>query len=134
MPPCFSQSALVVYWLRSEPEGLAAGDEVELEPPPVELEVPLEPPVEVEPLPPVAPDDPDGALDPELLPVEPLPLLLPPAATRAGVSAMIPASRRPSIFAMSTLLLGVMCCGERCSAIHAPPTCRRSRSEPGGRL
>ena len=69
MPPCFSQSACVLKVDRSEPDGLADGDELLPLP-----EEPLEPELgmllEPEPLPEL-PDVPDGV---EPLPLPPLPV------------------------------------------------------------
>jgi hypothetical protein len=105
-PPAFSQSAWVLYCEKS-PEvddelgvGLAEGEA------PAPLGEP-EPPLEVGP-PPLVPELPDGAPEPEP-PAAPLPLPLPLplcAATSAGVSVMIPTSRRPRNLVMIELLQG----------------------------
>ena len=103
IPPAFSQSACVRYWLKSLDEpllpGLADGDPVlpegladgaEEPDPDVPVDVPLPEPVApvvpdgVEPAPPVAP---------------PLPLL--PAAASAGVSIMTPTIREARSLVMS---------------------------------
>jgi hypothetical protein len=96
IPPAFSQSAFVVYWLKSPDvelelgEGLADGEAPD----------PDVPPPDVDPPEPAAPDVPDGAPEPEP-PAAPLPLPEPVwAATSAGVSAIIATSRAAKTFVM----------------------------------
>ncbi|HEY7518879.1 MAG TPA: hypothetical protein VIE36_11360 [Methylomirabilota bacterium] len=118
MPPAFSQSACVVYWLKSPDvelelgEGLADGDapdplgeaDGDAPDPLGAVDAPPEvPPPDVVPPEPVAPDVPDGALEP-VPPAAPLPLPPPEpvwAATIAGVSAITATSRAAKSFVMS---------------------------------
>jgi hypothetical protein len=95
-PPAFSQSAWVVYFVKSLelPDGLAEG----------ELDEPLDAPGEVlVPVPEAGPelappDDPEGVLAPELLGV-PLPLGV-CAAAKAGARARIPTNTASISFCM----------------------------------
>jgi len=89
MPPARSQSALVVYFVRSDevPLGLAEGEVVERPGAPGAV---VAPPLEVPGVPVDPPDVPDGLLPLEV-PGAPLPPLPPVwAAARAGARATIP--------------------------------------------
>jgi len=99
VPPAFSQSALVVYFEKSAdaPEGLADGDDVEELPDVLGLIVPLEPDVELEPLPEV----PDGVVPLEVPDLLPLPVL-DCAAANAGARATTATMNPRKIFFILT--------------------------------
>ena len=100
VPPAFSQSALVVYFEKSAdaPDGLADGEVVEL-PDVLGLIVPLEPDVELEPLPEV----PDGVVPLELPDLLPLPVpVLDCAAANAGARATTATMNPRKIFFILT--------------------------------
>src|SRR5688500_3292552 len=97
LPPAFSQSAFVVYFDMSVPDGLAEGVVPE--------------PDEVEP-PPVLPFVPEGVLLPEL---ELPPPLLVCAAAIAGASAMIPTRSVTISFCMRSPPV----CGDCPAGLHS---------------